>query len=150
MKKQITKQQFLLDVAKEIQALKKNATTKEIAELDLDSLHPVSKHDCIYGQMTGSCNSPRAIKLILKCCPRYTYESSNGLNYSEIKKYVNGKTPIDSAGKKIKSPNDLGDVRKRGLGLGIYSAIETYIMLNGAKNKNVINFLKSKTNKLIL
>lgn len=55
MKTQITKSEWLKDVAKEVEALKKNATTKEIHRLRFDALIPDSVHRCIYGQMTGDC-----------------------------------------------------------------------------------------------
>ena len=67
MKKSIL---FALVIA-EATALKKSATSAEIAHLNFNRLTPIDHKGCIYGQMTGSCFSPRATKLIESCAPKF-------------------------------------------------------------------------------
>lgn len=50
--------------------LKEHATKEELARLNLFLLNPYSPKDCIYGQMTGNCNSKRAQLLIMECAER--------------------------------------------------------------------------------
>lgn len=49
--------------------LKENATKEELAKLDFDTFSSSSPDECIYGQVTGSCDSRRAHALIRKCAP---------------------------------------------------------------------------------
>lgn len=55
--------------------LKEYATKKEIRALDLDWLDPNNPFSCIYGLLTGDCNSLRAQELIIKCTSR-VYDTS--------------------------------------------------------------------------
>src|SRR5262245_41671762 len=50
--------------------LKKLITLAEAQRLNHISFNPNWKKDCIYGQLTGDCDSPRAYELIHQCCPR--------------------------------------------------------------------------------
>ena|SRR5688572_13360352 len=52
----------------EAKNLRQHATPEELGKLDLDHLDDNSPTRCIYGLMTGHCNSIRAQELILKCC----------------------------------------------------------------------------------
>lgn len=61
---------------KEAVKLKKHATKKEISKLDISDFNPDSESRCIYGLMTGHCESERANELILKCCER-VYSNTN-------------------------------------------------------------------------
>lgn len=54
-------------VLEEATLLKQHATPEEIELLDIDELNPSQPSNCIYGQMTGSCFSPRAHELLFKC-----------------------------------------------------------------------------------
>jgi len=54
-------------VIKEAKNLRKAASQEELRKLNFRSLHPQSSSLCIYGQMTGSCWSGRALELILSC-----------------------------------------------------------------------------------
>jgi hypothetical protein len=58
--------EFLKMVRVEATHLRDNATKEEKANLNFDSIDPYSSSDCIYGQMTGNCESDRAHKL----CPK--------------------------------------------------------------------------------
>lgn len=62
-------------VIEEATNLKKYATPEELDKLTLERLNPANVFNCIYGQMTGSCNSARALELIQKCCPK-AYQNS--------------------------------------------------------------------------
>lgn len=142
-----TKSQFLIDVAKEAKAIKKHATEREIARLDFSSLEPDQPENCIYGQMTGNCKSSRACRLIFNCCQRYicnTYEGKIKENgFADIKGNVNGEK-IDG----IDTPRKLK--REREVSLDHFSALEAYILLPNAKNKNLIAFLKGERKDLVL
>ncbi len=54
-------------VVEEATALKTNAKLGEIEKLNFEALDPTEHTACIYGQMTGSCFSKRAMELIKKC-----------------------------------------------------------------------------------
>lgn len=59
-------------VKQELINLKKYATPEEINKLiSATILLPSSQSQCIYGIMTGGCNSERSIELIQLCCPTY-------------------------------------------------------------------------------
>jgi hypothetical protein len=53
----------------EITNIKKHATKEQKKRLDLADFYPNSPKDCIYGQMTGNCNSAAALRLIRLCAP---------------------------------------------------------------------------------
>jgi hypothetical protein len=61
------------EAIKEIKNLKKHATKEQLDELDVRLLQADSARSCIYGQMTGSCYSIEANKLLVKCAkPLYS------------------------------------------------------------------------------
>ena len=62
--------QVLPLVIEEALNIKENATSEEIAKLDEDKVNGEDQRKCIYGLMTGHCNTDRAIELIKKCCTR--------------------------------------------------------------------------------
>ena len=96
-----TKEQFLADVVAEAIALKKNATPEEIGRLDFDTLRPENKERCIYGQMTGDCDSLRAIDLISLCAKRFIVDNSFSFvqqdGFERIQENVNGEFVEDLA-----------------------------------------------------
>ncbi len=79
----------------EIKNIKKHATKEEIERLNFETFNPKRASFCIYGQMTGSCYSDRAIELGPKC-----YQSSyvgftegkidlrSGKAFTALEKYV--------------------------------------------------------------
>lgn len=140
MKKKYLKSQFLADVAKEAKALKKNATKDELENLSINLLNPLSFNSCIYGQMTGYCNSTRALTLIQGCCPRFftTDNINQGMSMTGVKKAVNGK-----------KVGEFKNGRNRYY-MSHFSAIETYILTKDAKNANLIAFLRDETKELNL
>lgn len=115
-----TKKQFLEDVAKEARALKKHATKEEKEKLDFSNLWPNDVTLCVYGQMTGYCDSPRATELIKACTKKFFFDSHNGFAYTdEFSEYL-------------------------------WSPLERYITHDDAQNKNLIDFLKGERKDLVL
>lgn len=137
-----TFEQLKEDVKKEAEALRVNATAEELGRLDFNSLDPHHLNKCIYGQMTGHCNSVRGVQLIEACAIRYikdgnlTYVARDG--FKRIQDLVNGATVADL----YYDRNNLIDVH--------YSAIEAYILLPEARNANLIAYLRGETDNLDL
>jgi len=123
MVKSYTKKQFIEDVKKEAMALRKHATKEEIGKLDFENLEPLSVTRCIYGQLTGECDTPRASQLIRQCAP-VLFEIAD---FNE-----RGPIPVTEFQYYHSSP------------------IERYITGKGAKNKNLIAYLKGECNDLVL
>jgi len=132
----MTKAEFLKDVEHEVEMLKKHATKEELNRLDFVNLDPADGMCCIYGQATGHCRSNRAQDLILKCCKRVVAFDGDipGEPFSQsIKPFINGAPSLSN----IDSCHHI-------------SSIESYIMLKGAKNQNIIKYLKGETKTLTL
>jgi hypothetical protein len=70
-------------------------------------------------------------------------EELEGKSYSSIKKFVNGKN-------KGQGWKDEGGYFWSSRNYSHLSALEAYICLNGAKNENIIKYLKGESDKLIL
>lgn len=137
-----TFEQLIEDVKKEAEALRKKATPEELSKLNFNSLDPHHLNKCIYGQMTGHCNSVRGVQLIEACAIRYikdgdlTYVARDG--FKRIQDRVNGATVEDL----YYDRSSLTDVH--------YSAIEAYILLPEARNANLIAYLRGETEILDL
>ena len=114
-------------VISEATKLKFCATQTELSKLDFDNLSPESFERCIYGQMTGDCQSERASEL-LSCCAVPYSSDLDYLRRTSIKRF------------------NVINRRK----LLVFSAIEYYITCNDAKNRELIDFLRDKTQKLEL
>lgn len=70
------KKQTLLNlVKKEIEHLIQHATEEEKDRLCIEILDPESKSKCIYGLMTGYCDSPRAKQLYPKLFNKIAFSS---------------------------------------------------------------------------
>jgi len=70
MKKPLTLKKLIELVTKEAINLKANATQEELDNLNFNCLLPSDSTQCIYGQMTGNCDSKRAVELIRLSCKR--------------------------------------------------------------------------------
>lgn len=118
MKNALTKE-LKKAVVKEALLLREYATVEEKKKLCLSILDGRDSGLCVYGQMTGSCNTPRAIQLLKVCAIPYT-RSNNYLSGQiyEFERFEEGYR-------------------------GIYSAIEMYICQDGAKIEDLINLIKS-------
>ena len=120
-------------VIKEATNIKRLATKEEVEKLNICFFAPANFNNCIYGQMTGDCNSPRAINLIQSCSELF-YSVPFGL----------------SAEKHLITTISLNR-RRRGQFTN-YSPIEFYIQTVDDKlsHKILIDFLQDKTKTLNL
>jgi len=112
-------------VKEEAEKLKIHATPEELERLDFKKLSPWFDNLCPYGQMTGSCYSPRAEELLNKCAHAYS------IGLSEFAQ-ANRKTFTEGSNRTH------------------YSPIEFYIGLVHANPEALIDFLKGKSQTLNL
>ena len=138
----ITRKQFLADVKAEVEALKANATPEEISKLNFETFNHMKPKDCIYGQMTGDCKSPRAKELMDSACVRVMKDISGvqtiaGESFSFVQKYINGEYTGQTWG-------------KHGRYWEFLSMVESYICLSGSKPENIIAYLKGEVETLVL
>lgn len=68
--------QFKADVLHEATMLKHHATEEERLKLNATILTPTNKRLCVYGLLSGSCDSVRAKELMDLCCIRVMSLSS--------------------------------------------------------------------------
>ena len=117
-------------VAKEAKALLLNATNYELRKLNFNDLSSTNKRQCVYGQMTYDCFSPRAVELIEACCDSIYMAKSS----SRIMGTLNGSP------KKERREN-------------YWSPIEMFIDIESNKtngnNEMLIAFLKGKRKTLM-
>jgi hypothetical protein len=138
-----TFEQLKEDVRKEAEALRIHATKEELTNLSIKELFPESIYGCIYGMMTGSCNSERAASLIDLCACRYIKDAC----LTEV-----GEQGFDRIQKKVNGATVEGFIKNRTRGSYVthYSAIEAYILLPEANNANLIAYLRGETETLTL
>ncbi len=120
-------------VLREANNLKKYATKEELQRLNIELLVPKFQTACIYGQMTGDCYSPRASELIHKCAVPVAAQPSVFYLYpvrNWVRRWWRGITGYDR-----------GNYR-------LFTAIEAYITAPGAKNHNLIKYLRGETQVL--
>lgn len=133
------------DVRKEAEALRVHATKEERERLDFSNLDPEVYDECIYGQMTGDCNSFRGIQLIEICAVRYVKDGDLTdiihEGFERIKKHVNGER-VENLFDKRNGSFSWDEIH--------YSAIEAYILLPEACNANLIAYLRGETETLEL
>ena len=137
-----TFEQLKEDVRKEAEALRVHATKEERDKIKMIGFRPQYSDGCIYGMATGDCFSSRASDLIEACCVRYFHNNSftsiKHEGFEGIVRRVNGVTVSDF---KSTRSNTFPEY---------YSAIEAYILLPGAKNENLISYLRGETETLEL
>lgn len=80
--------EFLKLVRKEIISLKKKATSEELCKLNFSTLAPSNTEKCIYGQMTGDCDSDRARELSPKTFKWVDDDNVIGDAYTALEKYI--------------------------------------------------------------
>lgn len=143
-----TFEQLKADVLHEANNIKTHATAEEIASLDFETLDPNRVHRCIYGQMTGHCDSSRAIELIQKCTARYVVDNQVTAirfvqeGFNRIINHLNGET-VENLNRKRPTAFLSNETAH-------YSMIEAYILLPEAKNKSLIAYIKGETEILEL
>tara|TARA_R110002124_G_scaffold257896_1_gene423617 strand:+ start:792 stop:1196 length:405 start_codon:yes stop_codon:yes gene_type:complete len=132
------KEEFLAAVEKEIISIKENATTEEIGNLDFTELKPANSDNCIYGQMTGSCNNLRSKDLMIKGCTLVF----NEICFSDFDTLTDNVISVES--------NNSNEWNRGWRYTNYFSALETYISLDDSNNENVIAFLKGEVKELEL
>ena len=135
------KREFLSAVEHEIDGLKKHATLQELEKLDFYWFDPNKTENCIYGQMTGSCTNERSKELMTLCCEKVLDNSNAAIqlektfkNFSHL--FFNSNN----------SKSWYGQNRN----LSFLSALEVYISLKGAKNEEIIKYLKGEVKRIRL
>lgn len=123
---QYDKQDLIQKVIAEATALRVHATASELAKLNFERLKPNSPWLCIYGQMCDFCNGDRAIELLNKCAEPF---SESGVRFEET-----------NLGFEYR--NSLGPV------VGIWSAIEFYILRRFAKKRPLVEYIKGERETL--
>lgn len=115
------KAEFLSLVQKELDTIKTNATQEEIDSLNLKEFNHTLPDLCIYGQMTGNCDSDRAKELYPKT---FDYVADN--EYTPFSKQT------------FKKGNE-------------YTPLEKYLyMVHEPKHKEIIMYLKGQINTIKL
>lgn len=144
------KEQFLKDVTHEVTMLKQHATIVELSELNFDTLQPSNTRRCIYGQLTGVCNSKRAKDLMDSCCIKVmdniTLGTIQGVDIDFPTFKINGEYAGQTWSTSIKFNNMQVKYRM----YGYLSALEAYIVTKDAKNEHIIQFLRGEVSELNL
>lgn len=123
----ISKEEFFKYTLEEINNIKKHATPEEISKLDIDNLDPSSSYGCIYGLMTGNCNSDRAYELIKLCATSTLSWSLHAFKED----YITSRPP-------------------RGFSGNSYTCLEACIYSFPLNNPEIIEYLKGDTTELRL
>lgn len=119
---------FLIAVISEIKRIKRLATKKEIHKLDFKSFEHWSSSNCIYGQMTGYCDSKRARVIMPKKFDNIEGEAcmltSDHKRKFEDQTFEKGTT---------------------------FTALEKYLYMCSKKtHKHIFDFLKGETENLVI
>lgn len=134
MKKQ--DKEFLQLVLEEAHTLKEHATSDELSNIQIGNLDPDSARKCIYGLMTGHCDSPRAISLLGSCAVPFTSSLDQIDKSSIVEPTFNYKgNPFLSANLSIRS---------------WFSPIELYIYHAEDLGQSLVYFLNGKKDKLTM
>jgi transcriptional regulator with XRE-family HTH domain len=130
--KKMISRKLVKEVHIEAWKLRELATDEERAKLDFKTLKPDLSYRCIYGQMTGSCYSDRAERLIKSCAKVVIH------GFGEVACSLSTDS-VDS----VHTEWEEGEGQ-------FFSPIETYIANENADNKQLIAFLKGERKTLNL
>lgn len=123
-------------VKKEAKNLLKFATKEELQRLNINSLNPVSRQNCIYGQMTGNCQLPRSTNLITQCCAKVYVPDENENPFHD----VDGTVKLNGA-----------PVGNREISFKWFSPIEIFITLASDEQKaNLVAYLRGERKMLLI
>ena len=123
------KSEFLLEVKSELDNIKEQATKEEIGKLDFRTFNHTNRYLCIYGQMTGNCQSIRASDLYDKTYMRIGCNSID-LQYVPFKKQ---------------------DLTLNQVNGGRFTPLEKYLyMVREPMHKKLIEYLKGDIQEIIL
>jgi hypothetical protein len=135
--------QLIEGVYEEAARLRQFAKKSELAKLDFDDLRPEVKTLCIYGSMTGNCDSLRSVELLKKCATiAVASDDFNGEISCHFEPTLLEDIFIRSS---YSDKYDYNYEEKYA-----YSAIETYIVQVGADHKALIDYLKGESDTLDL
>jgi hypothetical protein len=137
-----TFEQLKEDVRKEAEALRIHATVEERGRLSAQKLNPLTTRWCIFGLMTGHCDSDRAIELISKCACRFIVDNS----FTNIEEEGFKRISRKANGVKVENLKS----KRHGSTDAHYSAIEAYILLPEANNAALISYLRGESETLEL
>lgn len=122
----MTRDEFIKEVRAEIKRIKKRATANEIDKLSFEDFSTNDVSACIYGQMTGRCDSDRARELMPK-------------KYNDILKIVAYRRPINEKTYTAQSMSKGGN----------FTALEKYLyMAESDTHEHIFDYLKDGTNRL--
>lgn len=147
------REKFLHDVMFEIEALKANAIPEEIERLNLSNFDPTHSERCIYGQMTGRCDTIRAHELMNESCIRLVdTKSSNLITQPQfLGPAHSNKLPIESDKFVVNGEYDKNKIWPgRVRSYAYLSALEGYILTENANIEGVMAFLKGETDSMEL
>lgn len=136
----------LKDVTHEIEMLKKYATDEEKSFLEFGSFDPNNPNNCIYGQMTGDCESARAKELMDKACTTVMDLGTEGVgqvvgvDIDSEEFSVNGKYTGQTW---LREQAGYRDYR-------YVSVLEAYIATDGARVNHIMEYIRGEVNKLEL
>lgn len=121
----------------EAKKLRKYATDSEKKRLNKNEISPQLKSHCIYGKMTGHCESERAQDLIVRSCTKVYNTSCAMTDMSSVK--LNGKPKVMEA--------------FSGRTFNYVSPIEFLILYeNGGQEaiNQIVPFIKGETKKIVI
>lgn len=139
----ITRKQLAELVKAEAKKLRALATPQEKKNLNINTLDPNAIWSCIYGQMTGSCDSQRSIELIRASCPIV-------IKFN-LKKHIKGTPYRLGVISKSKNGNQITKGRIYQDEARYFSPIEMFILREENKESNnakLIKYLKGETKTL--
>ncbi len=138
------KSEFINEVENEIKMLKIHATKEELNKLNFKTFDPCKKNRCIYGQMTGQCNSERAKELIGKCCKiGFDSKKSSRNILDNVCNFTSVKRSITEYNHQVWENYNSRDYY-------FLSLLEGYIGLKDSKNEHIFDYLIGKTEVLNL
>ncbi len=125
----VSSKELFLVVRQEANNLLKYATSDELSKLNFKRLDASRRDECIYGQMTGHCDSRRSMELMELSAERVFYAANTPAESNEL----NG------------SPKDLPRYH-------YWSPIEVFISkrenMNNGNNAQLVSFLRGKRKTL--
>ena len=146
----MNKEEFLKEVRKEVKLLKKHATAEQLLKLNAKIFNPAQSDTCVYGQITGNCQSIEAKRLMDLCCKKIFVLAEGAENLVD-RKFSDVKALL---GEKYKGQTwDESIIEGEPLILRSYeymTVLEGYTCLKRANIEGLIDFLKSKTTELEL
>lgn len=142
-------------VLAEIIAIRKFATDEEKLKLEASHIRPRLATKCVYGQMTGRCDSARSKALISKCCERmidfYLQPGMNGsdtltrMTTAESEVFLNGAPEVDRMFNVT-----LSDDQDFWRNYRYLSALEGYICMKDANIEGIVNYIQGKVETIEL